>query len=408
MQRTVIIIGGGASGLAAAIAAARAGARVTVLEAGQRVGAKILRTGNGRCNLTNRIISSDGYNDPAFVAPVLGRWGSADIRDFFQGLGLLMHEDGSGRVFPLSDNANSVLDVLRFECAHLGVDVRCCEHVVDVGWRRDRDGRPIPVDGSSRFTVRTADGAEHGADAVILASGDDASLAGVCGLRRRKQRPVLCGLRCDRGPLKGLEGLRAQADITLLRGDEVIARESGEVIFKKEGVSGIPILNLSRVAEQDDVLSLDLMPGMSGDGLAAFLHRRAEQLSWRAPEDFLIGMMHRRWADAVRRQTADAHAGTPDAPCLGGRTPEALARTMKDYRLIIQGVADPRAAQVTRGGLCNDGFDPHTLESRQVPGLHASGEVLDVDGRCGGYNLHWAWASGLVAGAHAAQALPAT
>lgn len=132
MQRTVIIIGGGASGLAAAIAAARAGAQVTVLEAGQRVGAKILRTGNGRCNLTNRDISPDDYNDPEFVTPVLERWGSEEILGFFEELGLLVHEDSSGRIFPLSDNATSVLDVLRFECAHLGVEVLCCKHVVDI------------------------------------------------------------------------------------------------------------------------------------------------------------------------------------------------------------------------------------------------------------------------------------
>ncbi|MDO4851547.1 MAG: NAD(P)/FAD-dependent oxidoreductase, partial [Actinomycetota bacterium] len=271
-----------------------------------------------------------------------------------------------------------------------------------------------PARSHHRLIVRTGDGAGYEADAVILASGDDASLAQVCGLRRCKQRPVLCGLRCERGPLRGLEGLRAQVGVTLLRAGKPLARERGEVIFKKEGVSGIPILNLSRVAEPDDELSLDLMPDRSEDGLAMLLRHRVEQLSWRAPGDFLIGMMHRRWSDAVRRQAKGMHAGpagtggtraceTPDATCLGGTSPEALARVMKDYRLVVSGIADPRAAQVTRGGICNDGFDPDTLESKHMPGLYASGEVLDVDGRCGGYNLHWAWASGLVAGTHAAQ-----
>lgn len=433
-KRSVAVIGGGASGLMAAIAAARAGASVTLLEARDRVGKKILRTGDGRCNLTNVAVSPSAYNDPDFVAPILSRYPYESIRLFFEELGLYVYEDERGRIFPFSNTATSVLDVLCLECDHLGVQTLCRREVMDI--QVSEASSP-----DERFSIHTRGGEITRADAVVLATGDEAGLLGLLGHHRVKQRPVLCPLRCEREALKGLEGIRVQAMVTLLQDGLLAGYEEGEVLFKKDGVSGIPILDMSRIAEPGDVLSVDLFPGTSEAHLADLIEMRCEHLGWRAPEDFLTGMLHSRLAAAVRRMAgetaaaerlsattgnatttgplaattgkaegADPLAAITDTPviagqlptCLGGISLQSIAHVLKDYRLHVVGQGDAKAAQVTSGGGRNIEFDPETLESKLVSGFHATGEVLDVDGKCGGFNLHWAWASGQVAGAHAA------
>jgi len=389
----VLVVGGGASGLASAIAAARQGARVTVLEARDRVGRKLLRTGNGRCNLTNTAVDPQAYNDPDFVSPVLGRWPTARVLEFFEGLGLLVHADDRGRVFPRTDAASSVLDVLRLSCEQLGVQTLCGRQVVGV----DVGG------GQGRFVAHADGGETYVSPALVLATGDQSDLCSQLGHRRTKRRRVLCPLACERDALKGLEGVRVDARARLLRGDELVDEAAGEVLFKRDGVSGIPMLDFSRHVADGDVVLLDLFPDVELDELEALLARRGQKLAWRTPDTFLAGMLQSRVALAVRRQARLAHPA-PDAPaCFGDASPASLARAMKGYRLEVVGPGDPRSAQVTAGGLRTDEFDPDTLQSRRTSGLYATGEVLDVDGRCGGFNLHWAWASGLVAGSNAAR-----
>lgn len=419
----VTILGGGASGLVASIAAARAGACVTLLEANERVGKKLLRTGDGRCNLTNVAVAPGAYNDPDFVEPILSDYTYERIRMFFEELGLLVYEDERGRVFPYSNTAASVLDVLRLECEHLGVRTLCAHEVCDLSVDKtvassdaDASDGTTANDASSetdgRFCLRTQVGEEFHSDALVLATGDDAGLLGLVGHHREKQRKVLCPLRCEKDAVKGLEGLRVQAAVTLLQDGLLAGYECGEVIFKKDGISGIPILDLSRVAEAGDELSIDLFPGMDEDRLVHLLKMRCKHLGWRSPKTFLTGMLHSRLASAVfaaaRRFCESSEAvpkktqSHPGSTCLGGISAEVLAHTMKDYRIAIVGMGDKNSAQLTRGGARLSEFDPATLESRIVRSLYATGELLDVDGRCGGFNLHWAWASGLVAGMHAA------
>jgi predicted Rossmann fold flavoprotein len=403
----VVVIGGGASGLVAALAAAREGASVVVLEARDRVGKKLLRTGDGRCNLSNVHVGPWAYNAPEFVSPVLEAWPHETVLSFFSDLGLLTFEDARGRTFPRSNSATSVLDVLRLACDHAGVRTFCRREVVAI------DTMPTAgqVDAPS-FAVHTLGHERILAYALVLSTGDQSDLAASLGLRRTKRHAVLCPLRCERDAIKGLEGIRVEGRLALLRDGSELDAENGEVLFKKDGVSGIPTLDFSRIAQQGDTLELDLFPDIDEARLVGLLSSRAERLWWRTPENFLAGMLHTRLAAAVRRaalrldSSFSGAAVDASSDVLGGVTPDALAHVMKHFELVVVGLGNPKAAQVTSGGLHLDAFDPQTLEARHVPGLHATGEVLDVDGRCGGYNLHWAWASGLVAGRHAAQCRP--
>ncbi|MHB1017637.1 MAG: aminoacetone oxidase family FAD-binding enzyme [Coriobacteriia bacterium] len=381
-EARVAIVGGGAAGLVAAIASARAGARVTLVEAGARVGRKILASGNGRCNLSNLTVAPEAYNSPDFVSPVLAEFSCEGIRAFFSGLGLLTYADDEGRVYPVTNAANSVLDVLRLECAHLGVE----EHFGFDVTRIRREGEA--------FMLFTSEGEAVEADAVVVASGGGASVLESLGHAREPLWPALVPLATDTRSIRGLSGVRVRCAGCILDGEgATVATERGELLFRDYGVSGIMVLDLSRVALPGFTLSLDFFPDIDPVGMERLLSDRVEGLGWRNAGQFFSGILHTRIAQAVLR-VAEVPLDTPvaslDAP--------ALAALLKDFRLAITGLGDPAQAQVTRGGARLDSFDPATLESRRTPGVFAAGEVLDVDGRCGGFNLHWAWASGIVAG----------
>lgn len=393
-ERNIAIIGGGAAGLVAAIAAAADGAAVTLLEAGERVGRKILASGNGRCNLSNTAVAPDAYNAPGFVTPALATWDTPAVLGFFADLGLRTFADDASRIYPTTNVANSVLDVLRLECAHRGVEERCGFKVASFSRAGDR------------FEITSADGDVVHADAVVLATGGGPSLLSSLGHSASSFAPVLGPLRTDTAPIRGLSGVRVQCAASVLRPGAsgaaadavVVATERGELLFREYGVSGIMVFDLSRALEPGDLLSIDFMPDLAPAELRTLLGDRSASLSWRTAATFFDGMLHPRVAQAVLR-AADIAAETPAAELPLDR----LAALLKDFRLAVLGPGDPKQAQVTRGGVSVDEFDPATMASRLVPGLFAAGEVLDVDGRCGGFNLHWAWASGIVAGQAAAR-----
>lgn len=367
-RRRVAVIGGGAGGLAAAIAAAEGGGAVTIYERGNRVGKKLLKTGNGRCNLTHEGVRAEDYNCPDFVGAVLGQTGTAELLDFFHGLGLWTVADGEGRIYPRSDTASSVLDVLRLRCERLGVEECCSREVASLVRRR------------GVWLLRFADGAEEEAERVIVASGGGSRLTAALGIPQRPFVPVLCPLKTQLVPIRGLSGLRERCVVTLERGKKALCTEAGEVLFRDYGLSGIVILNMSRFAEKGDVLALDLLPEWEEEALAAALAARRERYG----EEFLTGIFQRRLGEALRR--------------LAQGDTQRLAHCAKRLEVVVEGVADEGHAQVTRGGAAVEAFDPATLQSLDWEGLYVIGEALDVDGRCGGYNLHWAFASGLAAG----------
>lgn len=392
-QSRVFIIGGGAAGLTAAIAAARLGATVTVLEAGARVGRKILASGNGRCNLTNLSASSlAAYNRPDFVGPILATYDCEAVRSFFGDMGLLTQADDEGRVYPTTNAAGSVLDVLRLECEHLGIDVRCEFEVAR-----------IAKTSSGEFEVTSTGGDALLADAVVVTTGGGDALLGKLGHTLVDTVPVLGPVKTNAEPIRGLSGVRVKCAATILVDDAAVATERGELLFRDYGVSGIMIFDLSRYLESGCVLSIDYFPDLSRQDLEAMLSERREALSWRAADTLFVGMLHDRVARAVLR-VAGVSVSAP-----AREVPQArLVALLKDFRLKVLGMADARQAQVTRGGASVAEFDRVTLASRRIDGLFAAGEVLDIDGRSGGFNLHWAWASGIVAGESAARAATAS
>lgn len=395
----VLVIGGGASGMTAALTAAEDPRNtVTILERQSRVGRKLLATGNGRCNLTNLHASAVHYHgqNPEFVGPALERFGVSDTLAFFKDLGLLTVSEPSGRVYPFSDQANSVVDVLRFALEQRGIDLRCGCEVVSIGKK------------ARGFTVKTSEAAFY-CDKLIVACGGPAGgkLGGTdlgCRLLQSMGhtvtdlRPALVQLKTDCSATRSLKGVRADAALTLKRGGAAIAQTAGEVQFTDFGVSGPAVFELSREAAfgGDLVLLLDLVRPYTEETLVDFFMMKRAKHPNLPLEDFLTGVLHNRLGRVVLKQ-----AGlelSRQANTLTDRELHSAAHLVKFFPLNVTGVMGLDQAQVTAGGVRTSEFRPDTLESRLCPGLFAAGEVLDIDGDCGGYNLQWAWSSGRIAG----------
>lgn len=384
-MRNIAIIGGGASGIAAAITAAEAGARVTLFEAGKRIGHSILVSGNGRCNWSNATVKAADYSNAGFVARAFDACPPQRVWDWFADLGLLWTEETAGRLYPQANKASSVLDVLRFRLEELGVVVACETPVASV------------CPSGSRWVVNLQGGRTERFDAVLVACGGSIARSLLPdGYRFVKRAPRLCPIRTDRDSVKGLDGVRVKGEAALLRGPEIVAKQSGEIQFRSFGVSGIAIFDLSRFAQVGDTIRLDLLPDMSAPLIADNLIRRIKRFPDRSAEKQMAGMVLPVVAHAVLRQ-----AGLdPAEPLTTGRSVD-VARRLKRFEVQVERFEE-KSAQVSQGGVAVDQVNPTTMESLRDAGLHVMGEALDVDGPCGGYNLHWAWTCGLLAGAAAA------
>ena len=398
-MKTVAIIGGGAAGMLAALTAAEDPAnRVLLLERQQRLGRKLLATGNGRCNLTNTGAAPERYHGEgeAFVRPALARFGPQEALDYFHALGLLTVEEVGGRVYPLSNSANSVLDVLRFALDRAGVEQRCACPVSAV--RRDGPG----------FLLRL-EGEDLRADAVILACGgaagaklggvmDGYQLAKSLGHKRTGLYPALVQILTAPDYPRALKGIRAEARLRLLRRDLILAESRGELQFTETGVSGPAAFDLSRAASTGGEglsLQIELLP-FGPDEAAERLEQRAAAFPELPVSEIFTGMLHNRLGRMLVK-----YSGVDTAKPLRVLKSDELARLAQaatSFTLPVKGTEGFDHAQVTAGGLRTEDFDPNTLESRLVPGLFACGELLDVDGDCGGFNLQWAWSSGRLAG----------
>lgn len=393
----VIVIGGGASGMAAAITAADRGHAVTVLERQARVGRKLLSSGNGRCNLSSMAVARERYHgDPDFAWAVLQRFDVEDTLAWFKELGLFTVTEDGGRVYPYSNMAASVVDVLRFGLERRGVTVIAGSPVTGI---RIKD---------NHFTVTTEEGAST-ADAVILAAGgaaggkvggvmDGYRLAKALGHHRTQLYPAIVQLRTDPTYPRSLKGVKALAAVSVCRGYDVLATRTGEVLFTEYGVSGPAVFDVSRAASvggEGLTCVLDLLPDWDEAQTIRELNRRRETLAGHEARELLTGLLHPRLGQVVVK------AAGFTAQSVEGLTEDDIRRVagvLHRFALPILGVCGFDQAQVTAGGLRTDEFDPGTLGSRLVPGFYACGEVLDVDGDCGGFNLQWAWASGRLAG----------
>ncbi len=393
------VIGGGAAGMMAALTAAQAGADVLLLERQARVGRKLAATGNGRCNLSNRHASAQHYHggDPAFVRPALEAFGVPETLSFFRSLGLLTVTEADGRIYPFSDTANSAVDVLRFACEAAGV--RLLAGAAVTALRRQGRGFLLETEGES---VR--------ADRVIVACGgaaggrlggvrDGYALLRALGHSVTSLSPSLVQLKTD-GNVRALKGVRADAAVNLRKDGALLAQSRGEVQFTEYGLSGPAVFEISRGARPGTEAELDLLPLCSLEETEALLRDRVASLPALPASELTTGMLHNRLGRVLTQA-----AGIPPTAELGRLTPAqlgAVAGLLKSWRMKVTGDLGFDSAQVTAGGADVSQFDPRTMESRLVPGLYAVGEVLDVDGDCGGYNLQWAWSSGRAAGKAAA------
>ena len=396
---TITVIGGGAAGLMAALTAAGQGNRVRLLERQNRVGRKLLATGNGRCNLTNLNLSPVNYHGaPAsFIAPAMDAFTSADTLEFFEGLGLLTVAEDSGRVYPLSDQAGSVVDVLRFAAEAAGVEVRTEFDVTSI--KQTKTGFKVcsPSESILSDKVIVCCGGMAGGKLGGTKSGYE--LLQSFGHTLTKLYPVLVQLKTDNTWVRSLKGVRADAAVTLKRGGQVLAENAGEVQFADYGVSGPAIFEISRAAagEKGELsVHLDLLRNLDFARVQDILRQRKQTMPALTLENLLTGVIHNRLGRTVLR-----YAGydlNSSVSALKENDIKKIAAALGDFTLPVIGNLGFDGAQVTAGGIRTDEFDPNTLESKRVPGLYAAGEVLDVDGDCGGYNLQWAWASGRLAG----------
>ena len=394
----VIIIGGGASGMMAALTAAENGRSVLLLERQSRVGRKLLATGNGRCNLTNYNTSPACYHgeDGGFCAYALRAFDVGSTLQYFASLGLLTVNEDSGRVYPMSNMAGSVLDVLRYGLEHPRIEVRTGQVVTAVK-------RTAEV-----FTVRTETDAFTAGKLILAAGGcagskvggvmDGYRLAKALGHHRTALYPSLVQLKTDPTYPRALKGVKAECGITVLRGSGTVMENRGEVLFTEYGVSGPAIFDISRAVATGGeglVCALDFFPDWDLREVLDWLRIRRQTMQAHEASTLLVGSCHTRLGQMLCK--AAGFTSQPAAD-LTDSDLERIARQAKHFALPITGTCGFDQAQVTAGGLCTDEFDPETMGSRLVPGLYACGEVLDVDGDCGGFNLQWAWSSGHLAG----------
>ena len=386
--------------MAALTAAEKKENRVILFERQQRVGRKLLATGNGRCNLSNMDLSIRNYHgrDPAFAAPALESFPPEKTREFFRSLGLLTVSEPEGRVYPLSDSANSVADILRFTCAVSGVEISTACPV-----------RSVLRDGES-FRL-TAGEQTYKADKVIIACGGLAGgkLGGVgdgyellCSLghSRTALLPSLVQVTAESGYPRALKGVRADVRLRIDSEGKQKAESRGELQFTEKGISGPVTFEISRAVAalggKKGTAHLDFLADYTREEVLSLLETKASAFGGMPCEELFTGIVHNRLGKMLVKYSGLA-AGKPMAE-LTEKEFRTAAEAAKDFCLPLKGTEGFDNAQITAGGIRTDEFDPFTLESRIVPGLFACGEVLDIDGDCGGYNLQWAWASGRLAG----------
>lgn len=401
MKQQIIIIGAGASGLAAGISAAREGASVTIMEHTARPGKKLLSTGNGKCNITNLQFPKDAYrgNQPDFVFPALHTVTVSQTMDFFRELGIVLTER-NGYVYPNSGQASTVLEAMLFELEHLGVRIMT----------------ECPVKEIKKDLTVITDHGKHRGDRIILAAGSMAapktgsdgsgySLASKLGHHIIEPLPALVQLRCKEKWYKQAAGVRTDALVTLKIDGKAAASDRGELQITDYGISGIPVFQISRYAARalnegrKAEAQLDFLPELSLTELEKLLLTRHRQFGYRPAEEFLHGVLNSKLAKILLKEAGIGRESWVKE--ITEKEIKNLVHCIKELKTIIVSTNTFDQAQVCSGGVDTREVDPVTMESKLIRGLYFSGEILDVDGICGGYNLQWAWSSGITAGSHA-------
>lgn len=393
----VVIVGGGAAGMAAAIEAARCEDRVVVLERMDRVGKKLLATGNGRCNLMN--VDEQRYpGGAAFAKQVLAACGVQEQQAFWRELGLHLRTEDGGRVYPVSSQASTVLDTLRLAMERSGVRVINGVHVEAI--HQTKNGFTIHA-GEERFKAQRVIVAGGGCAQPKLGSdGSCFELLTSMGHRLIKPQPCLTQIQTETAAIKGLAGIRVKCRVQVVHQGKICCEEAGEALFADYGMSGVCVMQCARYVQPGSLLVLNLLEGMGFADAKDMKH----ELLWRKNawkdqpmEMLLTGFCVPRLSSALCN-AAGIHWKNRLISSLTPSEADRLAKLTGAFELQTKGIKGFDAAQVTRGGIAWEEFDPVTLESRLIPGLHAAGEVLNVDGDCGGFNLMFAFGSGILAG----------
>lgn len=437
MDREGIIIGGGAAGLMAAIAAAENGARVVILEHMPRVGKKILSTGNGRCNLTNQKLDGSCYrcSQEEFPMQVIGHFPVEETLRFFRRLGVVT-TDRNGYVYPASNQAQTVLDALREKAESLGVRIFCDCKVLSLKKTGERFTVTAEIGMEQQMERKAADGKAAGRKSaerkearqkaerriyhggfLILAAGSMAAkstgsdgsgyeFAKSFGHKIIKPLPALVQLRCRGNFFKSVSGVRTEAAVTLVSEGEILASDRGELQLTDYGISGIPVFQVSRFAslaldrKKQVSAVLDFYPQTDFDGMLSLLQEQKQWLFDRKAGSFLNGIFNKKLASLFLKE-AGIHPEVSVSDFKKGHLLK-LCGIMKEFSIPVTATNSYDQAQVCMGGVRTAQIDGDTMESRLVKDLYLAGEILDVDGICGGYNLQWAWSSGYLAGKSAA------
>lgn len=398
MANRIAVIGGGASGLIAAIAAAEdSDNQITVYESGDRVGRKILATGNGRCNMTNINADVENYHgkNPKFILGARNKFWVNETLEFFSDLGIEVNVEEDGKVYPYSNQASAVLDVLRFKIDELdNIKIINSFEVKSVSKTKEC------------FNIVSYDGRKEKADKIIVATGGKAApnlgskgvgyeILKSFGHKITSLSPSLVQIKTETDVVKKLKGIKLDAEVML--GDN---SEFGEVLFTEYGLSGPAVFSLSSRLGDNKVISLDIMSKYSYEQLYERILQRIALRPKITLENFFVGMFNKRVGQALMKSVG-IEPLSRYALTLNEKEISRICSAIKKWDFKVTGTMSWNNAQVTKGGAVTGEFNPNTMESKLVNGLFASGEVLDIDGDCGGYNLQWAWSSGYLAGVNA-------
>ncbi|MBP5303532.1 MAG: aminoacetone oxidase family FAD-binding enzyme [Clostridia bacterium] len=398
-----IFVGGGASGLIGSIMLKRQlpSARVLVLEKQSRVGKKLLSTGNGTCNLSNIHISPNYYHgdDSYFPDYVLTTFPPEHVRTFFESIGVLTEIRENGRIYPICASAAAVLDCILEEMKERKVSVETNACVTSI----QRNGKD--------FLVKTATDEYLTSHIVVCTGGVASPSLGGCddgyallqafGHKKNTVTPSIVQVKTDTQFVKAVKGLRLNANVSVRENQKEVSNSFGEVLFTEYGLSGPAVMQVSRAVGRWETkkqgkmeIALDLFTGNSEDWVYQTLKERKKRFPKRSLEEYLTGMLQKRIGQTVLR-SRQIMPLSRECGSLTEKELKTIASTLKEWTFPVFGTKGFGGAQVTAGGILTKDFSPLTLESSCCPHLYALGEVLDVDGDCGGYNLHWAFASAL-------------
>lgn len=405
MANKIIVVGGGAAGMMAAIVAKRSGAEVIILERNDRVGKKLLATGNGRCNYTNLNININNYHglNSQFALNALKELNVDKTLEFFDDLGITPADEDNGKVYPLSFQSSSMLDVLRYEMNHLGIELITEAFVAEVVKKK-------------RFIVRLKDGRTFEGDKVILATGGMAmpvsgsdgsgySIAKSLGHTVTEVYPGLVQLKLEGNIFKQVNGVKFVGVAGVYHKDNLIIEDSGDILFTDYGISGPPILQISRNAiglmnkGMDVELRISIIHTKTVEELSFYLIKRFGNMSMKTIEEGLIGLINKKLILPILKElNIDKNTNVGN---IKNTDIDKLAKLLTSWSFKVIGNKGWGQAQVTAGGVNTKEVNSTTMESNIVKGLYIIGELLDIDGDCGGYNLQWAWSSGYMAGINA-------